>query len=136
MFSNVKPAYFRRHFEAAREASPQTAHATSEFDASPAARGTRYFLASDGVEHWGYAIRADGELVYVFSTTRGKGSAIVTDAIERGAVYLDCFVGHLTTLYARHGFRNVRTVPNWTPGQPAVAYMSLPGFEHRHGVTA
>lgn len=136
MFSNVKPAYFRRHFENARRDSALIKGATSEYDTTPAARGTRYFLASDGLESWGYAIRADGELVYVFSTTRGKGDAIVADAIARGAVYGDCFDGHLTRLYSRHGFEVVSRVANWTPGEPDVVYFALPGYAHRHGISA
>lgn len=133
MFSNVKPRFFRTTFEAARADRPNIAAATSEYDTTPAARGTRYYQASNGYDHWGYAIRADGELVYVFSTVKGKGDDIVASAILNGAVYLDCFDGHLTSLYGRHGFEVVDRVANWTPGQPDVVFMSLPGYADRHG---
>lgn len=131
MFSNVKMPYFRKHFEAARADSEQIRQATSEWHSEP---GTRYFLWSNGVDYAGYALRSDGELVYVFSTARGQGSAIVESAIGNGATYLDCFDGYLPTLYGRHGFETVATVPNWTPGEPDVVYMALAGYGDRHGV--
>lgn len=130
---NVKPAFFRKHYENARSDRPQIAEATSPFDPA-ASRGTLYFEGSDGINHWGYAIRPDGELVYVFSTARGMGDRIVSDAIAKGAVYLDCFDGYLVNLYSRHGFRVVKRVANWTPGEPDVVYMSLPGHADKHGV--
>lgn len=134
MFSNVKMGYFAKHFNNARQDSELITLMTSEFE--PGVRGTLYFHWSDGFAHAGYAVRSDGELVYVFSTARGMGDKIMADAIANGAVYLDCFDGHLTTLYGRHGFNVVATVPNWTPGEPDVVYMALPGFEDRHGVAA
>lgn len=133
MFDNVRMSFFRKHFEDARQDHGIIAVMTSEFEP---ARGTRYYHWSDGFEHAGYAIRSDGELVYVFSTARGMGDKIVADSIRMGAVYLDCFDGHLTTLYGRHGFRVVKQVENWTPGEPDVVYMARPGFEDRHGVAA
>lgn len=125
--SNVKPAFFRRAYEAARADSAQVADATSDYDTTPAARGTRYYLWSDGVAQAGFAIRADDELVYVFSTARGKGDAIVAAAIARGATHLDCFDGYLVDLYGRNGFQRVTSLPNWTPGGPDVVYMATPG---------
>lgn len=124
--SNVKPWYFRKIYDNARADSPTIREATSEYDTSPAARGTRYFLWSDGADHAGFAIRADGELVYVFSTTRGMGARLVAAAISRGATHLDCFDGYLVTLYTRGGFHRVTSLPNWTDGAPAVVYMALP----------
>jgi hypothetical protein len=132
-FSSVKPAFFRKHFEAARQDSDQIAAATSPFDPT-ASRGTRYFEWSDGFHHAGFAVRADGELVYVFSTLPGLGGAIVKAAISEGAVYLDCFDGYLPSLYARFGFQADAHVPNWRPDGPDVVYMSLPGYSSRHGV--
>jgi hypothetical protein len=129
--SSVKPAYFRQCFERARFKSEQVRNATSDFHAE---RGAKYFVWSNGTEYAGCVVRPDGELTNVFSTIRGMGDRIVRFAIEHGAVYLDCFDGYLPTFYARHGFVTVATVPNWTPGGPDVVYMSLPGFESRHGV--
>lgn len=136
MFSNVTARHFRKAFEAARDNSAQIAAATSTFDVSPAARGTRYYVASNGFDHWGYAIRADGELVYVFSSIRGKGDSIVSSALYNGAVYGDCFDGYLTGLYVRNGFGVVAKVPNWTPGEPDVVLFALDGYADRHGVSA
>lgn len=92
--------------------------------------GTRYFHDGDA----GYALRIDGELVLVHSFLPGRGNDIVTDAIARGATYLDCFDGYLPEFYARHGFQVNARVPNWTPGEPDVVYMSLNGYADRHGV--
>lgn len=121
-FYQVKPAYFRKHFENARE-NERIREATSEF--TGAFRGTRYFIWENGFQVAGYAIRADGELVYVFSTARGLGSAIVADAIQRGATHLDCFDGYLPTFYAENGFIDYKREANWTPGGPDVVYMQL-----------
>lgn len=82
----------------------------------------RCFLAADGCA--GFAILPDGELVSVWSTVKGRGDAIVATAVAQGATHLDCFVGHLTRLYARHGFHVIRTVPNWDGTGPAVAFMA------------
>lgn len=129
MFHNVSPTRFRAVFADARDESDQIREATSGFEHVD---GTLYYSTDD--ERSGFAIRADGELVYVFSLERGRGDAIVAEAIKRGATYLDCFAGYLWTLYARHGFRPCKVVPNWTPGGPDVVYMALNGFESRHGV--
>lgn len=123
-FSHVKPVHFRRHFESARQDNPLIGANTSDYSTDPAARGTRYYLWSDGVSHAGFAVRADGELVYVFSTARGMGDAIVATAIEKGATHLDCFEGHLTDLYASHGFVETAREANWAPGAPDVVWMS------------
>lgn len=128
---DVSPAMFALFYGRARSESSLIAENTSPYDHHD---GTRYRLATDGLgNRWGYAVRADGELVFVFSTVKGRGDEIVRSAIEAGAVYLDCFDGHLPTLYARHGFVEVARVPNWNPEGPDVVYMSLPGFESRHG---
>jgi hypothetical protein len=55
---------------------------------------------------------------------RGRGDALVSDAIARGAKHLNCFDGYLPTLYARHGFVEVRREPNWTEGGPDIVYMA------------
>lgn len=115
----------------AREESSLVAEMTSE---PTDVEMTIYALARDGRS--GYAVRPDGELVLVFSLERGRGDVIVSGAVADGAVYLDCFDGYLPRLYGRHGFVECQRVANWTPGEPDVIYMSLPGFESRHGVSA
>lgn len=132
--NQVTSAHFAEVFGFVRNDSPVVREMTSTFDEI---EGTRYFLGDQGrYANFGYAIRPDGELVYVFSEVKGMGNHIMMDAVSKGAVYLDCFDGYLVTLYSRHGFRVVKRVENWTPGEPDVVYMSLPGFEGRHGVAA
>jgi hypothetical protein len=122
-FSQVDAARFDRLFTGARSLSTRIADATSEFEA--AADATRYYLTHGA--YAGFAIRPDGELVYVFSMVRGLGDVLVQCAILQGATHLDCFDGYLTTLYSRHGFGRVTSLPNWTPGGPDVVYMALNG---------
>lgn len=133
MFDTIDADTFRAYFEPARRASDKIREATSEFSHEP---GTTYRFGSErarGIR--GYAVRADGELVFVFSCERGNGDEIVSDAVASGALYLDCFDGYLPTLYARHGFEVNARVPNWTPGGPDVVLMSRPAVytkECRH----
>jgi hypothetical protein len=126
----VDETTFGAAFNAARDQSDQIRRATSEFEARDDM--TLYVLAPD--QQSGYAIRADGELVYVFSLVKGRGMFIVASAIADGAVYLDCFDGYLPTLYRRHGFLVVDRVNNWTTGAPDVVLMALDGYQSRHGV--
>lgn len=126
MMHNVEGWIFHLAFESARRESDQVREATSEY---ADVEGTRYFLDSDNRtgSFWGYAIRPDGELVYVFSMERGRGAAIVESAIANGATHLDCFDGYLVDRYSHHGFHRVTSLPNWTPGEPDVVHMALPG---------
>lgn len=112
---------FRRVFTDVRTYNRQISDATSEFSHVD---GTRYFLTDDLGS--GFAIRPDGELVFVFSTVRGRGANIVSTAVKRGADRLDCFEGYLTELYARHGFVEYDRDDNWTPGGPDVVWMAIP----------
>lgn len=121
IFMAVDGNMFARAFEAAREDSEAIREATSDFSH---VEGTIYVLTTD--ERSGYAIRPDGDLVFVFSLERGRGATIVADAIANGAETLDCFDGYLPTLYARHGFVEYAREDNWTPGGPDVVFMALP----------
>lgn len=87
-----------------------------------AGSSVRYYLAEDGSA--GFAVAHDGELRHVWSTKRGQGDAIVAAAVDAGADNLDCFEGHLSSLYARHGFRIVKREANWDAGGPDVVYMA------------
>lgn len=112
---------FADAFNVARAVSSAVADATSPFvDVD----GTRYVLTAD--LNSGYAVRADGELVNVFSTVPGRGDILVSHAVANGADHLDCFDGYLPTLYARHGFLETHREDNWTPGGPAVVFMANP----------
>ena len=115
------PAAFREVFGAARDAHPH-GDATSAPEDIP--DDARYFLTAD--QRSGYGITPDGTLIALWSLERGRGDALVRDAIARGAIRLDCFDGYLPTLYARHGFRETHREPNWTPGGPDVVYMARP----------
>lgn len=81
------------------------------------------YISTDGLS--GFAIAAHGELVGVFSLVKGRGAELMRHAIYRGAHFLDCFDGYLTSFYASHGFVEVARVQNWTPGGPDVVYMAL-----------
>ncbi len=88
--------------------------------------GTEYYVSDDLKS--GFAIQADGELVGVFSTVKGRGAQLIACAIHRGATYLDCFEGFLSDMYAKHGFLVVGSTANWNgPDHPRVVYMALAG---------
>lgn len=111
---------FGEVFSEARESVALIREATSEW--SDDSVGMHY-LAGDALS--GYVVRPDGELVYVWSRARGRGDALIADAVRNGATHLDCFDGYLPTLYARHGFVVTNRESNWTPGGPDVVFMTL-----------
>ena len=73
----------------------------------------------------GYCLKDKHELISVFSVAGSSGSAIVQDAIKRGARHLDCFAirnnshisGDLYTLYSRNGFKVDKSMNSGTPGE-------------------
>ncbi|NQT91441.1 MAG: hypothetical protein HQ559_01675 [Lentisphaerae bacterium] len=73
--------------------------------------GARVFLTNDGLS--GFAIKKNGELVSVFSNARGRGAALVQDAVDRGATRLDCLGEHLRELYKDRGFKVTKTI-HWS----------------------
>lgn len=86
----------------------------------------RYYLVSDdSATVAGYAI-LNGELVAVHSLVKGLGDWLVRNAVADGAIYLDCFEGHLSELYARHGFNIHFRVPNYVQGGPDIVGMYQP----------
>ncbi len=88
----------------------------------------RAYLAPDARS--GFLISGD-EIVGLFSTARGRGDDLVTDAVAAGGRRLDCFDGYLTRLYYRHGFVITRREPNWNPPGPDVVYMTHRPVTHR-----
>jgi len=72
--------------------------------------------------NYGYAIN-NGELVSVFSRMKNKGNVIMMDAIQNGAIKLDCFDGYLVSFYKKHGFTEIKREKNWDNGQPDIVYM-------------
>lgn len=118
---NITAADYRTILAWACETAARIAEATSAPEGMP--EDARYFTTDDGAS--GFGIDRDGTLIGVFSTVKGRGDALVAAAIENGATNLDCFDGYLPSLYARHGFREVRREANWTPGGPDVVFMAL-----------
>lgn len=80
-----------------------------------------FYLDFNG--RYGFIVKQDGELIALFSMVRRSGDELVQQAIERGAIRLDCFDGYLVDFYSRNGFMEVDRVANWTPGEPDVVFM-------------
>lgn len=113
---------YRNLLYVAQNLDARIAEATTPVAALDLPAGTRTFVTADGLS--GFAVKADGELVGVFSRVKGRGDALVAAAVAAGASFLDCFDGYLPGFYARHGFRETGRAANWTPGQPDVVFMS------------
>lgn len=119
--TEVTEQTFAMFFETARRESDLIRNSTSrmlEVTGEPA----HYYLGKDFRS--GFVVRTTGELVGVFSLERGRGRAIMRDAIRAGATTLDCFDGYLVDFYKSHGFVEVDREPNWTPGGPDVVFMA------------
>jgi len=117
---------------------PARAVYLSEIDSGAVQRHHR-LLASNGVG--GVSISPDGRLEYLFthgSAVSGLGRALVEEAIDRGAVALDCYEGFLPEYYRQFGFQETDRVTfdpakapeSWNPdqhGYPDVVFMQLTG---------
>lgn len=118
LFTNVLAQHQREHEHISAATTPAEELQLSTND--------RAYLAPDLAS--GFAVRASGELVAVFSAVRGRGDGLVASATRRGATHLDCFDGVLPILYARHGFVCTKRVPNYNGiNHPDVVYMSRLG---------
>ena len=82
------------------------------------------FLSND--KKSGYAIKAGGELVSVFSSEKRRGDGLVWNAKANGAKKLDAFDGYLSDFYKKHGFKEHKREKNWNEGGPDVVYMHMP----------
>lgn len=124
-YRSVSAAEFLQAFLKARLTSDKVAQATSQVAevADGLAEGDRCFLVSGGMG--GFIVKADGELIAVFSLVKGRGRALIQAAIMQGATHLDCFDGFLVDFYKSHGFAEVDRADNWTPGAPDVVWMRL-----------
>lgn len=118
-FHQVRPGQFAEATESLRLESPLHAENVDPCGDIAAYDGIRCFMSPLS----GYAITADGELKFVWSVGRGQGDSIVADAVRRGAKHLNCFDGHLSALYARHGFAVTERLENWDPEGPDVVTM-------------
>lgn len=82
------------------------------------------YLSPD--EKSGFMLKPDGEITALFSSEKGRGEALVQEAIKQGGTKLDAFDGYLPKLYEKYGFKEYKREPNWTQGQPDVVYMAMP----------
>lgn len=114
-FTGCYSAEFIAHFVEVRDQLPShlraflTLHKPQEYQE----HAVQLYLHSSGQA--GYGISPSGELVSVFSLPGAHlGDEIVTDAIARGARWLNCFDGYLPTLYGRFGFKETDRA-SWNP---------------------
>lgn len=118
---HVSATAFRRTLLDAQTEHARVAEATTPANDWDWTEDRDYYLTDDLSS--GFAVTADGELVGVFSTVKGRGDYLLGSAVNVGARRLDCFDGYLTGFYASHGFRVVKRERNWVPGGPDVVYM-------------
>jgi hypothetical protein len=127
LYREVNAQTFALFFNASRAVSPAIAESCSTFeyleDRGADWNGARFFLSPSNRS--GYCVKRDGELVLVHSLDKGKGNALVVDAVKNGARFLDCFDGYLPTLYGRHGFIEWHREANWDADGPDVVFMKL-----------
>lgn len=85
-----------------------------------------YYLHADEKSGFGVAWYDEDatELIGVFSTVKGRGDEILTNAESLGANVLDCFDGYLTNFYTARGWVEYNRVRNYVDGQPDVVYLS------------
>jgi hypothetical protein len=119
---SVSATAFLRSLAVAQASHQRVADATTPVGEFATHTGDIYLLSSDLQS--GFVVRANGELVGVFSTVKGRGEWLLSEAIAAGATNLDCFDGYLTDFYGAHGFRVVRREPNWDPTGPDVVWMA------------
>jgi hypothetical protein len=121
----VHPASWSEYTAAldwARTGNERITRATSEPKEMP--RGARYYLTNDFQS--GFGVASDGTLIGLFSTVKGRGEALMWDAVtHKGARRLDCFDGFLPEYYKQFGFVETERVANWTAGEPDVVFMAL-----------
>lgn len=121
-FHRASAADFAYNVEDLRLSSPLHAeNLDSAGDLAAYGPDAEFYLTADASS--GFAIVNGDMLKFVFSTVRGRGDSIVAAAVKRGARRLDCFEGHLSELYARHGFEIVSRIPNWDENGPDVVDM-------------
>jgi hypothetical protein len=97
----TSPEQFRKCVE--RNAFPHYLNLEQDFGALVNAGGILRISRSGEM---GYAIDCEGELTCLFNNNpgKGKGVALIRHAIHHGAISLNCFAGHLVTLYGKAGF--------------------------------
>jgi hypothetical protein len=116
---HVLPLQYRLFLAGAQATSERVAESTTPAHEMP--EDARYFLTEDSLS--GFGVSADGDLIGLFSLVKGRDDDLIGWSVRLGTETLDCFDGYLPTLYARHGFTEVKREANWTPGGPDVVYM-------------
>ena len=121
--TKVTKSQFIEVYNHARKLSERIANATS-----PASEVAATTVDSDGfyLDHtglYGFIVKANGELIALFSMLKGIGQTLVKLAIEKGAKSLDCFDGYLVEFYSKAGFMEVYREPNWNEGGADVVFM-------------
>ena len=122
--TKVTKSQFIEVYYHARQLSERIANATS-----PASEVADTTVDSDGfyLDHngrYGFIVKANGELIALFSMLKGIGQTLVKFAIEAGAKSLDCFDGYLVEFYSKAGFMEVYREPNWNEGGADVVFMN------------
>lgn len=121
---------FAEAVENARKLRPDVVENVSKYTPEEYSK-MRPFLSPD--KKSGFALKPTDkgeELINVFSAEKGlgRGDKIVSEAVNRGAQTLDSFDSKaLRDLYEKHGFKEFKREPNFTPGGPDVVYRSQPG---------
>lgn len=123
-FVQTSPGYFAEIVGDLLLCSPIHAENVDPVGDLAAYPGARFYLSED--QNSGFGVTSDGELKWVWSTVRGRGDTIVEHGLLAGATHLNCFEGHLSDLYGRHGFIVTERLENWTPGGPDVVTMQHP----------
>ncbi len=73
----------------------------------------------------GFGVTDLGELVGLFSATKGRGTRLINSAKRLGATNLNCYDGFLVNLYGSLGFIEVGRERNYDPSGPDVVWMEL-----------
>ena len=84
----------------------------------------KFFLVTKDNQVVGGFCVLDGELAALWCTERGRGEWLVWNAVQQGAVRLNCFSGYLPELYKRCGFVVEHIERNYECSGPDVFYMS------------
>lgn len=125
-FQYVSPEIFKQKLDEAAQVNARIVANIEKYDVKDL-DGFELVLTRDGLS--GFAIKPDGELTAVFSAVTGRGVALVSEAIQRGAHHLNAFDGYLTALYRRMGFVETGREANWTKNGPDVVFMEyIPGL--------
>jgi hypothetical protein len=119
----TSPRRYAAALAAAWDSRPEIAAALTDYrNPADIPTGAKPYVSPDNLS--GVIVTRDGEIIGLWSATRGRGDDLVRTALYAGGHRLDCFDGYLPALYARHGFTETHRAPNWTAGGPDVVWMT------------